>query len=535
MIFLLLSCEEPVVPEVTDTGTTATEPSVLVPLSQPALARRISLDLRGVLPDVADLEAVEADPAALDGLIEDWLADPLLEERMVSLYSERFQTRLEEFETRYFDYYLDSSQEFAFERDVADEPLRLIARVIAEDRPYSEIVTADWTMASSLLGEIWPLDREEGEGWQPARYTDGRPAAGILATNGLWWRYVSAPTNKNRRRAGVIMDRLLCEDILNRPITFSGSGSIDVEIDELIWQDPACQSCHSTIDPIASSLFGFYWYIQYNKQEMTTYHPEREVTGEDILGVEMAWFGQPFSGLNELGGIIAADPRFSWCVAQTAAELMWRRPTEDAADFASIATLEATYRETGRMKPVLAALIAGDTYRAGGVSDEADEATIERERAARMLSPDQLHSTVEALTGYRWEKDGFDQLGNDTWGFRVLAGGVDGASLTAPQPDPGVTWALVVQRLAQGAASHAVSQAVAGSPPPILADITLTAPPDEATLERLHFWLLGVRADADWLADVAALWEAAEAQSDASTAWAAVLEVLMRDPDFVSR
>ncbi|MFT5686312.1 MAG: hypothetical protein ACI8RZ_007268 [Myxococcota bacterium] len=536
MIVLLLSCTSEPTPEPVDTGTeTVTAESGLVPLSDTALARRISLDLRGVLPDVADLEAVEADPAALEGLIASWMVDPLLEERMVSLYSERFQTRLEEFETRYFDYALDPSREFEFERDVADEPLRLIARVIAEDRPYAEIVTADWTMASPLLGEIWPLAREEGEGWQPAQYTDGRPAAGILATNGLWWRYLSAPTNKNRSRAGIIMDRLLCEDVLNRPISFSGSGSIDVDIDTLIWQDPACQSCHSTLDPLAASLFGFYWYIQYNKQEMTTYHPEREVSGEEILEVDMAWFGQPLGGLHELGGVMAADPRFSWCVAQTAAELMWRRPIQDAADFAAIAVLEQAYQETGRMKPVLEAVIAGDTYQAGGVTDEADEATIDRERAARMLSPDQLHSVVEALTGFRWEEDGFDQLGNDTWGYRVLAGGVDGATLTAPQPDPGVTWTLVVERLSQGAASYAVSQAATGSPPPILEGVTLTAPPDVDTLERLHFWLLGVRADADWLEAAGELWSAAEAQSDADTAWAAVLEVLMRDPDFVSR
>ncbi len=530
MIVFLLSCTTEPAPE-----TASASSSGLTPLSDTALTRRISLDLRGVLPDVSELEAVEADPAALDGLITDWMADPLFEERMVSLYSEQFQTRLEVFETRYFDYALDPSREFEFERDVADEPLRLIARVIAEDRPYAEIVTADWTMASALLGDIWPMSREDGEGWQPARYTDGRPAAGILATNGLWWRYVAAPTNKNRRRAGFIMERVLCEDVLNRPISFSGSGSIDIDIDSLIWQDPACQSCHSTLDPLAASLFGFYWYIQYNKQEMTTYHPEREVVGEDLLEVDMAWFGQPFGGLSELGGLIAADPRFSWCVAETAAELMWRRPVEDAVDFASIAVLEAAYLETGRMQPVLRALIAGEIYQAGGVTDGAGAATIERERAARMLSPDQLHSTVEALTGFRWEEDGFDQLGNDTWGYRVLAGGVDGATLTAPQPDPGVTWSLVVERLAQGAASHAVSQAEAGSPPPILEGITLSAPPDEPTLERLHFWLLGRHADADWLEAAAALWAAADAQAGTGIAWAAVLEVLLRDPDFVSR
>ena len=40
-------------------------------------------------------------------------------------------------------------------------------------------------MANPMLGEIWPVDYPDGaEGWQQATYTDGRPGAGVLATNG---------------------------------------------------------------------------------------------------------------------------------------------------------------------------------------------------------------------------------------------------------------------------------------------------------------------------------------------------------------
>ena len=41
-------------------------------------------------------------------------------------------------------------------------------------------------------------------GWQVSRYTDGRPAAGVLSTNGLWWRYYSTVSNLNRSRAAAI-------------------------------------------------------------------------------------------------------------------------------------------------------------------------------------------------------------------------------------------------------------------------------------------------------------------------------------------
>ena len=40
----------------------ATRDAALVPLDAPRLARRLSLDLRGVLPSTEELDAVEADP-----------------------------------------------------------------------------------------------------------------------------------------------------------------------------------------------------------------------------------------------------------------------------------------------------------------------------------------------------------------------------------------------------------------------------------------------------------------------------------------
>ena len=51
----------------------------------------------------------------------------------------------------------------------------MLERIAVEDRTYPEIVTAEWTMADETLEAIWPLEREEGEGWQPAVWTDERP------------------------------------------------------------------------------------------------------------------------------------------------------------------------------------------------------------------------------------------------------------------------------------------------------------------------------------------------------------------------
>ena len=502
--------------------------AVVTPLEAPRLLRRVALDLLGTLPTVEELDTVEDDPDALDGVVAGYLVDPRFEERLVSLFAEHFQTRLSEFETRYDDYHLEDDQEFPFERSVADEPLRLAARIVAEDRPWSDLVTADHTMANELLEEIWPLERDAGDGWQPARWTDGRPAAGVLASNGLWWRHQSTPSNMNRRRAAMTVRLIICEDLLSRPVSLSGGLDLTAAIDDAIWEEPTCTGCHVTVEPLAAALFGFYWFSQYNQQEMTSYHPERELLGPDELGVEPAWFGQPVAGLAELGHVIAADPRFPRCAAETMASLLWRRSVE-AADFDEVEALRQDYEaNAGSTHALVQAVLATDRYRAGDLSDAATEADEQRELTTRLLSPEQLASAAEHWTGFRWSYGAFDQLSNDEWGYRVLAGGVDGEEVTAPQADPSLTWSLVAERMAQATAQQAVAEG--------LVDSSLQ-PGTEAfddQLADLHWRLYAERATDTWLEDVSGLWSDALAIANGDAAATTVVSAMLRDTRYVT-
>ena len=51
-------------------------------MSAVRLLSRTSLDLRGVRPTEAEIEAVETDPAALDGLVDSFLDDDRFPERL---------------------------------------------------------------------------------------------------------------------------------------------------------------------------------------------------------------------------------------------------------------------------------------------------------------------------------------------------------------------------------------------------------------------------------------------------------------------
>ncbi len=513
--------------------------AALVPLDDARLLRRLSLDLRGVTPTTDELAAVEADPAALDTLRDAFLEDPRFEERLVALWADRYRTRIDEFQVRFYDYQLPTDQECAFERAVGEEPLRLVARVITDDRPWGDVVTADHTMANDLLGALWPLDYPDGAtGWQEVPYTDGRPANGVLATNGLWMRYYTSQSNANRSRAAALAELLLCVDYLERPVSFSTTPSLADEdaTAEAIANDPACLACHASLEPLAATFFGFYPAVDYNRLEMGTYHPERELLGEEVLGVEMAYFGAPLASPAELGPHVAADPRFYACAVETMAGMLWGREPE-VDEFATLAALETAFAAADwRARPLLRAVTDTAQYRAGALGDDASDALAAREQTARLLTADQLGTAVADLTGFAWEQGGCDQLGNDDYGYRVLAGGVDGEQVSRAQRDPSLTWALVVERLAQGGAITAVQHELVEGGERRLFTVDLATTPADAAfddqLDALYLRLFARRpTDEERAADIA-LWESA---GDPAAGWTALLTTLLRDPEFVTR
>ncbi len=166
MIALLLACQGA---GTQDSAAPEAAPTTL-PLSDAALLRRLSLDLRGTLPSEDELDALAGgeDLAALRAAM---LASPEHAERLVMLLSEQWLTLTEEYPLTAALVGFSSEEEYAFRRAVGQEPLRLLAYVAANDRPWTEVVTANYTLAEERLLQIWPLEAVEAsgqEGWQVA-------------------------------------------------------------------------------------------------------------------------------------------------------------------------------------------------------------------------------------------------------------------------------------------------------------------------------------------------------------------------------
>ena len=534
LIPLVLGCAEGPVP-VADSADASSMPSA----TTLQLLVRTSLDFRGIRPSQEEIERVEGDPAALDQMIDGFLDDERFPDRIVALYQEIYLTNTESIDLRPSGIPFDNPKYFNWQ--VGQEPLQIVAQVVREDLPYTDIVTADWSMANENLASFFPVTWNEGDtGWHKVTYTDGRPAAGVIATNGLWWRYTTTTANANRRRANALTRILVCEDFLDRPIAFDQTTNFldDDAIADAIHNNPACVNCHVAMDPIASNLFGFYWSNFSSSMEGRTYHPAHEQEWQRLTGTPPGWFGQPLSGLADLGPAIAADPRFPNCAVKQAFELLMRRKSgvDDADELMQLR--EEFLASDLRIKSVYRAIADLDIYRA------ARSETDERALPIKMMAPDILASSLEEITGLHWMTKETPILYTDLAGVRALAGGVEGIMVKQPALAPDATVVLVQEAAAAVAAGYALDQeqGLAAKDRHLFTQIDFTETPesDEALMREqlrlLHLRVLSQRVEVDGAevdADLA-LWEQlASIEGDPALAWQGTLEALLRDPAFL--
>ena len=233
------------------------------PLLQERYIRRISITLLGRPPYPSEMNVWKTQD--IEDVIDDMFSKPEVFNQLTSFFAQWLLTRIEDFNLTYNDYHLDHSLSYDFLRSVGEETPRLMSYIAIQDRAWTDIVTADYTISNEILFDIWPLeevnptDTDNTSSWFLTRYTDGRPAGGVLMTNGLWWRYYTTPNNNNRARAAALMNLFLCENLLLRPIRFTATALLEAdEINNVIQTDASCIGCHNTLDPLASAFFGFW-------------------------------------------------------------------------------------------------------------------------------------------------------------------------------------------------------------------------------------------------------------------------------------
>ena len=167
-------------------------------------------------------------------------------------------------------------------------PLALIAHVVENDLPYTEVLTADYIMANPMAARAYgapthhfddPEDVNEfrpssiesyyrpGEGYErefdrliaaehilnPGSLITDYPHAGILNTTSFLYRYPTTATNRNRARS-----RWTYYHFLGLDIEKSASRTTDpvalADTSNPTLLNPACTVCHIPMDPVAGAF-----------------------------------------------------------------------------------------------------------------------------------------------------------------------------------------------------------------------------------------------------------------------------------------
>ncbi len=501
-----------------DTGGAAAPPDLV---DAETLLSRASLDLRGRRPSLDELAAVAADPGAVDDLVAVMLDDPALPERMAWLYDDAMHTALWMADFDRFDGELQRPLSFSEWRSMGWEPLAMVAAIVDEDRPFSDLVLAEELPTDADLASLYGTAGAPDSGWGWGSYQDERPMAGVLSSTSLWLRYNADLVNHNRRRANALSSILLCSDFFDR----DGTASFQVEgevtdIEHAVETEPSCTSCHAALDPLASFFGGF--------PEKSSNLPMAQFFGWSAFsdrwtraGLAPAYYGVPASSLSELGALIAADRRFARCAVTRFYEGLTDQAL--AHDEAAAALVDDFVDGGMRVRPLLAEVIASDAY---------------RQAPLRVLRPEQLASALQDLTGWAPGTDLDDGLTPLSWSqeHRILAGGTDDVTVLSDNGALTTANQVLQEWVGRQAAGPAVDADLA-LPLAERRIVTVESSAGEAEVRQALADLAGRAlgrvhdpegAEVDLLFS---LWLDGGGWDDWAAAWSLVLEGLIRHPD----
>ena len=173
----------------------------------------------------------------------------------------------------------------ALQYGMARAPLELIAHVVENDLPYTEILTADYIMANPEAAAAYGADSEFENpedptefkpseilnyyrrdnsqirevdlvrGWRvinPGNLRTDYPHAGVLNTKVFLKRYPTTPTNRNRARSRWTYYHFLGFDIEKSAARTTDPVAL-ADTNNPTMNNPACTVCHIPMDPVAGA------------------------------------------------------------------------------------------------------------------------------------------------------------------------------------------------------------------------------------------------------------------------------------------
>ena len=509
-------------------GDTA-EHEPLPPISPTAWVARASIDLRGRRPTLSELDQA-TDMEAARAMVVQFADDDELGTRMAWLYDDQLLTA---------HYFLNTDDRdwSALDQDTTQAvgwaPLELMRYIVDEDLALTSLVTATELPRNDSVAHYFELEPPgTGTDWAMMPPPDARPMAGILSSSELWFVHDADGLNYNRHRANALARMFLCDDMLLRDVTFALDLSIDSleNLENAVATEPQCTTCHAALDPLAAFFGGF------PDRSVEVSHPglyRYSTWGETWTSgwTTPSWFGRPAKDLEEVGHLVAADPRFSRCIIRVFSEGLFASPLEQAlgGKMASSTWLDAQTLAQGAPEN----LIGRELVRSLVV----DPAYIQGKE--RVLRPESYPEVLGDLLGLDPQSSDLQAMAWSTE-HRLLGGGLDDFTINERNPSPGVGH-ITLQGWAARANTRSALQNDSARPKTSQVLWTVTEPwatDDALVRKQLAVWhgrFLSelVDADSEEIDRLLGLWHAVGGAEDPEIAWATVVEALIRHPRFL--
>lgn len=377
---------------------------------------------------------------------------------------------------------------------LAREQIGLIQYVIKNNKPYTEILTADYMAVTPLTQHSYGVTAQFTKENDPLEYAeariDGFPHAGVLTSQMMLAKHPTTATNRNRHRARMIMLWFLGTDILKtaeQPVDQSAAFQVSTNPTRDFDQ---CTVCHARIDPIAGTFQAFNdigaWVPEPN------WYQEMWPPGFGKIGMPLE---EKQQGLQWLAGQIAVDDRFSMAAVQHVyTAFTGREPLIAPTDFtdplheyhfrsflAQNITFDAIAKKfkasNYNFKTVVKEMIKSPYFRAKNavVLSKELQAQLAEVGTAHLLTPEELHKKVVAVFGIPWA--GQDENGTlfprlvappsqptNAGLYQMFYGGVDNDQVTSRIREPNGVMAAVAERMAIEVSCRAIPQDFARLP-----------------------------------------------------------------------
>lgn len=378
------------------------------------------------------------------------------------------------------------------------EPLELVAYIVRNERPFTEIVTADYIMVSPYTSRGYGLfeklkdkfkDPEDAFEYIPTRLpalTDDRsgkvvqnsetgyyPHAGVASTFQYLKRYPTTETNRNRLRVRMYFEHFLGIDLLQLAPRVGDAAEAATKYEIPTMQAAECVVCHKVMDPVAG-LFQDYYALE----GKGIFAPRKEGWYKDMFPPGHASDGLPkeqqWRSLQWLGQRTARDPRFAIAMAGHVWYVLTGRkpllPPDDIDDplFAAsrraylaqrdeIEHIAARFSESNfNLKVVFKEWITSPFFCADGLSTAVNDpqrlAELDDVGVARLLTPEQLERKLLAIFGERWGR-----LTNQESKLAILYGGIDSREITQRNVEPSGAMGAIQRILANDIACKYVA------------------------------------------------------------------------------